>query len=181
MAIVLHHSRARGTDKVILLGIANHEGDGGAWPRMSTLAKYANVNTRNARAAVERLVRAGEVARFVQQGGPRDMPDDERPNRYEVLLSCPAWCDRTTRHQPRRGWQAMGDGTYSPEPAQMLSLPTVQQLEQQQQQLDAGLPDTVPAEPLWPEDDPAPRAPTPATPPPADALEAARAALRASR
>ena len=38
MSLVLHHSVAQPTHKLILLGIANHQGDGGAWPSIETLS-----------------------------------------------------------------------------------------------------------------------------------------------
>lgn len=99
MAIVLHHSKARGTDKVILLGIANHAGDGGAWPSMSTLARYANVTERAAQDAVRRLSASGEIVVHLQGGGLATMKHWQRPNRYDVTLACPASCDRTTAHR----------------------------------------------------------------------------------
>lgn len=99
MAIALHHSRASGTAKLVLLGIANHDGDGGAYPSLRTLAKYGACNIRNARKALERLVALGEVRVFVQAGGAADWEDHLRPNRYEVLLMCPPACDRTKNHR----------------------------------------------------------------------------------
>jgi hypothetical protein len=102
MAIALHHSRATGTAKLILLGIANHDGDGGAYPSLRTLAKYGGCNVRNARKALERLVALGEVRVFVQAGGLPDWDDHLRPNRYEVLLMCPPACDRTKNHRMPR-------------------------------------------------------------------------------
>lgn len=117
MAVCLHHSRAQGTAKVILLGIANHDGDGGAWPSIATLAKYAGYTGKpesNAKAVRRQLRRLGEhlpechhdcvkhlgeIRVHTQQGGPREMEDFNRPNRYDVLVSCPPSCDRTTRHR----------------------------------------------------------------------------------
>ena len=101
MAMALHHSKATGTVKVILLGIANHEGDGGAWPSLRTLAKYANVSRDRARKAVAQLERMGEIKRDVQAGGTHDMPEWERPNRYHVTIRCPYNCDGTTQHRSR--------------------------------------------------------------------------------
>jgi hypothetical protein len=101
MALVLHHSRAKGTAKLVLLGIANHQGDGGAWPHVATLARYANVTERAVQDAIAKLVKAGELAVHAQAGGPRYMPDHERPNRYDVLVSCPITCDRTTNLRNR--------------------------------------------------------------------------------
>jgi hypothetical protein len=99
MAIVLHHSRSRGTDKVVLLGIANHDGDGGAWPTLATLARYANVDVRNVRAALRRLESAGEIRTHLNDGGTRRTPGHERPNRYEITICCPVECDRTSNHR----------------------------------------------------------------------------------
>jgi hypothetical protein len=99
MAIVLHHSRAKGTAKLVLVGIANHDGDGGAWPSMATLARYAGVDARNARKAVAKLVALREVRVYVQEGGTLDWDDNRRPNRYELLLACPPACDRTKHHR----------------------------------------------------------------------------------
>lgn len=101
LAVVLHHSKARGTDKVVLLGIANHAGDGGAWPSIATLARYANVAERNVQAALKRLEALGEVQIHVQTGGPSGVPDWRRTNRYDVLVACPVTCDRTHQHRVR--------------------------------------------------------------------------------
>jgi len=99
MAIVLHHSKASGTAKLVLLGIANHDGDGGAWPSVNTLAKYANVTPRNVQKAIAQLGSAGELIIYTNDGGTRAMPDHRRPNRYEILLKCPPNCDRSTKHK----------------------------------------------------------------------------------
>ena len=99
MTIALHHSRARGTSKVVLLGIANHDGDGGAWPSIATLAKYANVAHRNVQMAVRELERLGEVRVEVQAGGTGRTRDTQRPNLYHFMLRCPDDCDRTSQHR----------------------------------------------------------------------------------
>lgn len=99
VAIALHHSRAKGAVKLVLIGIANHDGDGGAWPSVATLAKYAGVDPRSARRAVEQLEKLHEVKRDLQAGGDRRTADHERPNLYRFLLRCPPNCDRTSRHR----------------------------------------------------------------------------------
>lgn len=99
MAAVLHHADVTGTDKVILLGIANHAGDGGAWPSIATLARYAGVTRQTASRAVSRLVAQGHVTRDVNAGGTPTMRDHERPNLYQVLTRCPPDCDGTTAHR----------------------------------------------------------------------------------
>ena len=102
LAVVLHHSKARGTAKLVLLGIANHQGDGGAWPSIATLARYANTEPRAVQKQLAKLVSSGELAVQVQAGGTADTEDHRRPNRYDVLVSCPAWCDRTPQHRDTR-------------------------------------------------------------------------------
>jgi hypothetical protein len=102
IAIALHHSRAKGTAKLVLIGIANHDGDGGAWPSIATLAKYAGVSARNTQKAVDQLVALGEIRREVQKGGDLRVPDHRRPNLYRFLLGCPHNCDRTKNHRTRQ-------------------------------------------------------------------------------
>lgn len=101
IAACLHHSKASGTDKVVLLGIANHDGDGGAYPSIATLAKYARVSERAVQNSVNKLISMGEVRRFINAGGSANTPRDQRPNRYEILVRCPADCDGSTKHKLR--------------------------------------------------------------------------------
>lgn len=108
MACVLHHSKASGTDKVVLLGIANHDGDGGSWPSVATLTKYARVARKNVQASLRRLETSGEIRTHLGDGGTPKTPDHYRPNRYEVLVRCPAECDGTTQHR------MPGDSGYTP-------------------------------------------------------------------
>lgn len=112
MAAVLHHSRAKGTAKLLLVGIANHDGDGGAWPSVRTLAAYCNVDPSTVKRARKQLVALGEVEVHLQAGGPRDMEDHDRPNRYVVLVDCPEGCDRSRHHRPRKGWRREVSGEY---------------------------------------------------------------------
>lgn len=102
MAVVLHHSKSGGTDKLVLLGIANHDGDGGSWPSVATLARYANVEPRAVKACIKRLVERGEVERERQAGGTRNMPDYTRPNLYHIKVVCPPECDRSAQHRINR-------------------------------------------------------------------------------
>jgi len=103
LAIALNHSKAKGSAKIIMMGIANHDGDGGAWPSIDTLAKYANVTRRNARDAIQRLVELGEIEVVLHGGGTSDsLAFTNRPNLYKVRLRCPADCDRTSQHRTSR-------------------------------------------------------------------------------
>lgn len=99
IAIALHHSRAKGAAKLILIGIANHDGDGGAWPAISTLATYGGINERNAHYAIEKLESLGEVRRTINGGGGRQTAEHMRPNLYTFHLKCPPNCDGTKQHR----------------------------------------------------------------------------------
>lgn len=103
MTAAMHHSRSTGTARLVLIGIANHDSDGGAWPSIATLKKYAGgIDKRNIQRALDKLEELGEIRKQIQAGGTPDMRDDRRPNRYEFLLKCPDYCDRTTNHRDRR-------------------------------------------------------------------------------
>jgi len=99
MTIALHHSRATGSARLVLVGIANHDGDGGAWPSIATLAKYASITPRNVQKAIQHLERLGEIRRHVGAGGTHLTADHMRPNLYQFILRCPATCDRSSRHR----------------------------------------------------------------------------------
>jgi hypothetical protein len=101
IAIALHHSRATGTAKLVLIGIANHDGDGGAWPTVATLARYAGVAPRNVQIALNKLEELHEIRRIIQAGGDHSIADARRPNRYQFLLSCPPACDHSRNHRTR--------------------------------------------------------------------------------
>lgn len=101
-AIALNHSRAKGSARLVLMGIANHDGDGGAWPSVATLARYANITPRNVQKALQTLVELREIAISVQGGGTASTVDHRRPNLYHWLLQCPPDCDRTKNHRTKR-------------------------------------------------------------------------------
>lgn len=99
MSLVLHHSKAKGTAKLVLMGIANHEGDGGAWPSVATLVRYANSDRRSVQRAIQKLVDMGELQVLKQKGGNDITPSALRPNLYRVKVFCPYTCDRTSQHK----------------------------------------------------------------------------------
>lgn len=111
MAIALHHSAAAGTAKLALIGVANHDGDGGAWPTLATLAKYTGRSVRQTQTLCRELEALGEIVIHYQAGGSPDLPDHERPNLYEFILECPRECDRTKQHR------MPGDAGYGVKPA----------------------------------------------------------------
>ena len=99
VAIALHHSKAKGTAKLVLLGIANHDGDGGAFPKVATLAKYANVHPRRIVEIIKHLGQLGEIIIHTNEGGTGKTPAHVKPNLYEFVLECPPECDRTKHHR----------------------------------------------------------------------------------
>jgi biotin operon repressor len=101
IAICLHHSKAAKTEKLVLLGIANHDGDGGAWPSVATLARYANCSERHVQRAIQSLAELGEIRVVDQAGGNEETRRDRRPNLYKVLVRCPVDCDGTSQHRTR--------------------------------------------------------------------------------
>jgi len=108
LSIAMNHSRATGTARLVLLGIANHDGDGGSWPSVARLQRYAGgADRRTVQRAIDRLEALGEVRRIIQQGGDHNTADDRRPNLYRVLLQCPHDCDRTANHNTSRTVQTM--------------------------------------------------------------------------
>lgn len=100
ITVVLHHSKARGAAKLVLLGIANHinPDNDGAWPSQATLAKYANTSDRAVRSAIDSLVALGELE--VEVGGGQSS-SQYKPNRYRLKLRCPDLCDGSIAHRRR--------------------------------------------------------------------------------
>jgi len=124
LAIVLHHSRARGTTKLVLVGIANHDGDGGAFPKVATLAKYCNVHPRRVMEALNTLGALGEIIIHEKDGGTHRTPSHLRPNRYELALECPPECDRTKNHRIDgehlgRGYKGQYDPAHEKDPVRV--------------------------------------------------------------
>lgn len=74
------------TQKLVLIGIANHDGDGGAWPSVATLAGYAECSERHARRTIRELEGMRLVTTAINQGGTSTTPSDRRPNRYDLHL-----------------------------------------------------------------------------------------------
>lgn len=74
------------TQKLVLIGIANHDGDGGAWPSVATLSNYAECSTRQVQRALADLIELGLVERLINEGGTKAMKDHTRPNLYVLHL-----------------------------------------------------------------------------------------------
>ena len=94
MTTVLYHAEVSGNEKIVLLGIANHEGDGGAYPAVDTLARYANIDRR----ATQRILRKLEEASLLSSARRTGASTV-----YRVLVQCPENWDRTTHHRLLKG------------------------------------------------------------------------------
>ena len=100
IAIALHHGKTvNSTQMCVLIGIANHAGDGGAWPTVSTLAHYARIQRRRVQTVLRELEREGNIRCEVQGGGTHEIAAYDRPNLYHFLVKCPPNCDRSMNHK----------------------------------------------------------------------------------
>ena len=84
MVEVLHKSKASPRAKLVLLGIANHEGENGAYPSIQTLAKYANASVRSVKRDIQELIDLEELI-CIPQGAP--VNTQYKPNLYFTNLS----------------------------------------------------------------------------------------------
>src|SRR5690606_12852210 len=85
-----------------MLKIADHDGDGGAWPSMDTPTAAGMCTMRNATKAVRLLEELGEIRVHMNAGGGIRTASHMRTNVYEVLIECPWYCDHTTQHRDLR-------------------------------------------------------------------------------
>lgn len=100
ISATLAHSKAKGTTKLVLMGLAWHTGDDyevGCWPSQTTLAKYANCSERQVRRALVELHETGEIE-MLHHGGA-GFNSERRSNRYWVRIECPESCDNTLQHR----------------------------------------------------------------------------------
>lgn len=100
VAIVLNHSKATGTDKVVLLGIAWHMSDtwgDGSYPGIERLAVYAGVSQRTVIRSLKTLEELGEIDVHRHSGRSYGGP---KTNRYWVMVQCPDSCQRDLWHRP---------------------------------------------------------------------------------
>jgi biotin operon repressor len=96
MSAVLHHSKASPHAKLVLIAIAYHEGETGAWMSQATLARLCNMSERTVRRHIAELRDLFELDVLPDQGkgyGSRST------NRYFIILDCPEECDRSFAHK----------------------------------------------------------------------------------
>jgi hypothetical protein len=95
MVGVLNHSKAQGAAHIVLLNIANHQGEQGAWPSIPTLARLAKLSDRRVQQILNELVEMGELSIDARAAGYGSV----KTNRYWVTLTCPATCDGSFAHR----------------------------------------------------------------------------------
>lgn len=66
MQAVWQHSKAEGRARLVLLAIADHQGEIGAWPSIATLAKMVNASERSVQRDIQELASLGELTVEVQ-------------------------------------------------------------------------------------------------------------------
>jgi len=83
MNAVWRHSKATGRTKLVLLAIADHQGEQGAWPSLATLAKMAGASERSVQRDIEELEKLGEL-KVTRYGSPTKSRN--KTNLYFVIL-----------------------------------------------------------------------------------------------
>jgi len=88
MAWVWHRSQSKGATRLVALAIADHASDDGtnAWPSVARLAAMCACSESTVRRGIAELVELSEIRVELQAGGPKDMRDDKRPNRYTFQI-----------------------------------------------------------------------------------------------
>lgn len=84
MNAVWEHSKSTGRARLVLLAIADHQGEIGAWPSISTLAKMVNSSERSVQRDIQELQKLGELRVEVQNAPTRNQ---YKSNLYWVTLA----------------------------------------------------------------------------------------------
>jgi hypothetical protein len=71
MQAVWQHSRSTGRARLVLLAIADHQGEIGAWPSIATIATMVNSSERSVQRDIQELVDLGELTVEVQNAPTR--------------------------------------------------------------------------------------------------------------
>ena len=84
MNLVWKYSKATNRARLVLLAIADHQGEIGAWPSISTLAKMVNASERSVQRDIDWLVEIGELEVHYQQAPTKN---HYKSNLYFVKLA----------------------------------------------------------------------------------------------
>jgi hypothetical protein len=99
------------THRIILVGIANHDGDGGAWPARATLARYAGISERSVKRNLHQLADLGVLEIDRNAGGTATTRPDRRPNLYRIIFPV-----RGDADVPSHGLRGDADGMHGGTP-----------------------------------------------------------------
>jgi hypothetical protein len=83
MNAVWQHSKSDGRARLVMLAIADHQGELGAWPSLGTLAKMVNSSERSVQRDIEYLKNIGELEVHYQKAPTRN---HYKSNLYFVKL-----------------------------------------------------------------------------------------------
>lgn len=98
-SLVWHHSKASGTDLLVLMAIANYISDEGAWPKVETIANDARTSVRQAHRSLVALRELGEITWDKGQGSGSGV---YKTSRYWITLTCPDDCSGDWNHTLRQ-------------------------------------------------------------------------------
>jgi len=95
LTLGMYHSQATYSTRLVLIAIANFEGENGAYPSHETIGRLAGgLNRRTVQRAIDDLIEMGELTEIRREG---------ITNLYKVSIACPDECDRTTNHRVKVG------------------------------------------------------------------------------
>lgn len=98
-SLVWHHSKAKGTDLLVLISIANFISDQGAWPKVETIAQGARTSVRQVHRSLLALKELGEITWERGQGTGAGI---YKTSRYWITLTCPDECSGDWNHTMRQ-------------------------------------------------------------------------------
>jgi hypothetical protein len=84
MNAVWRESKSVGRARLVLLAIADHQGELGAWPSLATIGRMVNASERSVQRDIEYLVQIGELEVHYQQAPTRN---HYKSNLYFVRLA----------------------------------------------------------------------------------------------
>lgn len=95
LTLSLYHSKAIYSTRLVLIAIANFEGENGAYPSHDTIGRLSGgLNRRTVQRAIDDLVKLGELSEIRREG---------QTNLYRVAITCPDECDRSSSHRQKLG------------------------------------------------------------------------------
>ena len=95
LTLSMYHSRATYSTRLVLIAIANFEGEHGAYPSHETIGRLAGgLNRRTVQRAIDDLIQLGELSEIRRDGVT---------NLYKITIACPDECDGTTNHRKKKG------------------------------------------------------------------------------